>query len=288
MAKPTGTLNDRVPGRCAQVLQRGGEPPVGGLALVDVEAAAVGEHHVEIVAAAEDVVPGEPVEDAVRPLLEELKDGGHLGLVGAHHPLGGQHPLGIGARARGEEDLREGVRADPGVGGIHLGVGAGRQQVGEGRHLARRPLGPDGDDLDALQLGEGERAGVAAGVVDEGYGGLHLVEHVGQPPVGLADQRVLLGERHGGDADILRGQRQKRVIDARCRRGRRSVSRRSVPGRGGPRRRRGLWPAPRRSRARASPPRSARRERPAPAPPRPSGAARCRPPAPPGRAGGLR
>ena len=53
------------------------------LALVEVEAAAVGKHEIEIVVAAEDVAPRQPVEHLRRTRRHDGHRGGDLRLVDA-------------------------------------------------------------------------------------------------------------------------------------------------------------------------------------------------------------
>ena len=63
------------------------------LAIVDIERTAVAKHHIEVVIGAENVAPGEPVEDTRRLLLKKrhvLRN--HL-LVGTHHALCVDHHL---------------------------------------------------------------------------------------------------------------------------------------------------------------------------------------------------
>ncbi|MNP10124.1 hypothetical protein D3C76_1022620 [compost metagenome] len=91
----------------------------GGLAGVQVEAAAVVQHDAKVVAAAEGVVPRQPVHQH-RRLFSEHREGlqQHL-LVGAQHALGGDDRLGQLGGAGGEEELGDGV-----------GPGGGKRRIG--------------------------------------------------------------------------------------------------------------------------------------------------------------
>ncbi len=64
------------------------------LALVQVEGATVVEHDPQVVAAAEGVVPGQPVHQHRRLFAEHRKGLQQHLLVGAEHALGGGHRLG--------------------------------------------------------------------------------------------------------------------------------------------------------------------------------------------------
>ena len=120
----------------AQVAQRLADQRRRRLAFVDVERAAVVEGDADVVVAAEGVVPGQPVDQHRRLLLqrrEALAD--HL-LVGAEHALGVDHALGQLGRAGGEQELGDRVGADLGVRRVDGGGGRGRQQLGERRRRA--------------------------------------------------------------------------------------------------------------------------------------------------------
>ncbi len=103
----------------------------GRLALVDVERAAVVDRQAEVVVAAEGVVPGQPVHQHGRPVIQRRHGLAHLLLVGAPHAVRIDHGLGHLGGARGEEEFGDGARA----GGLHRGVygwgGLCGQQVAE-------------------------------------------------------------------------------------------------------------------------------------------------------------
>ena len=84
------------------------------------ERAAVAQHHVEIVVPAEGMVPGQPVDEHLRPALDERPHQRALLLVHREHALGVDHALRAPGRARCEQDLRDGVGSDPGEGFAHF------------------------------------------------------------------------------------------------------------------------------------------------------------------------
>ena len=103
------------------------------LAVVDIERAAIVEHQVEIVVAAEGVAPRQPVDDHRRLVGDEGEAGAQHRLVRAQHALGVDDALGLAGRARGEQEFGDGVGADLGVRGVDRGGRLGREQIGERR-----------------------------------------------------------------------------------------------------------------------------------------------------------
>src|SRR5271170_3175567 len=99
-------------GNFAQVANSFGDERRAGLAIIYIEAAAVVESDAGIVISAESVIPGEPVEEDGRLVLQEaenLRD--HL-LVAAEHAVGVDDAFGHAGGTGGEEDFRDGVWLD--------------------------------------------------------------------------------------------------------------------------------------------------------------------------------
>ncbi len=88
-----------VEGKCsaliADVPYRSRKPCLGRLAIVNVEAAAIRKHHIEIVAAAEHMVPREPVQDLRRTRCHDRHHSCHLSLVDAEHAVRRQHAFRV-------------------------------------------------------------------------------------------------------------------------------------------------------------------------------------------------
>jgi hypothetical protein len=104
--------------------------PAGrGLAVVDVQRAAVVERDADVVVAAEGVVPGQPVDQHRRLVAEEGEGLRDLLQVGAQHAVRVDHALGQLGRARGEQELGDRVRARPPRAPRRFGAGFGGQQV---------------------------------------------------------------------------------------------------------------------------------------------------------------
>jgi hypothetical protein len=121
----------------------------------------VAEHEVEVVIAAERVVPREPVHDDGRAGLEEGPAEREGLLACAEHALRVLHALGCSCGARREEDLRDGVGADGREGRIDV----------RARGLVEK--GVEGRGVGADRF---ERERVPSRVVGEHEAGLDQVE----------------------------------------------------------------------------------------------------------------
>ena len=162
---------------------------------------------------AKTVVPGRPAQDRVRLAAEQGQAGEVLRLVHGQHPLGLGHALGVRGGARGEEDLRQRVRSDPGEGGVDVRRGIALQEVRERCHAAAGRAARD--LLHAVEDVERQRRTVGLRIGGIDHRGAHLTGAIAQPGPGLGQQRVLLGQRHQRRADGLGGEREDRVIDRR-------------------------------------------------------------------------
>ena len=124
----------------AQVAQRLGDALRRGLAVVDVQRAAVVQRDADVVVAAEGVVPRQPVHQHRRLVRQEGAALAQHLLVGAPHAVRVDHALGLLGRARGEQELGDRVRARLRVRGgerrRRAGVAAGRSK--------RRTVRPSG------------------------------------------------------------------------------------------------------------------------------------------------
>ncbi|MCY1356269.1 hypothetical protein D9M69_427140 [compost metagenome] len=198
----------------AQVAQRLGHAGGRGLAVVDVQRAAVVQHDAHVVVAAEGVVPGQPVDQHRRLVAQSGNRLAQLLLVGAPHAVRVDHRLGHLGRARGEKKLGDGV----GAGGLHRRVDGGRGRRG-GEHVEarggaafERAFGEH--DLGAGGHGGRDGLGEARGVGGEHQAGRERVDDVAQLVVVLAHDRI--GRRHGavGHARVEAAQREQRVFDA--------------------------------------------------------------------------
>jgi hypothetical protein len=198
----------------AQVAQRLGHAAGSGLAVVDVERAAVVQHDAHVVVAAEGVVPRQPVDQHRRLLAERGNRLPQLLLVGAPHAVRVDHRLGHLGGARGEEKLGDGVRpggAHRGVDGRCCGRGGECVQAGGG---AAFELAFGEDDFGVGRHHGLDGAGIARGVGGEHEAGRERLQHVAQLFEVLAHQGV--GRRHGAirHAGIEAAQGQQRVFDA--------------------------------------------------------------------------
>ena len=163
-----------------------------------MERAAVPEHHAEIVVAAEGVVPRQPVDQHLRPVLEEGPDDRVLLLVDGEHALRIDHALGGSGRTGSEKDLRYGPGSDAGEGFVHLGARFLPKQLVD----RRRPRADRGKRRRELR----------------GIGGPHQartqkVEDRFELGEILRHQRVGGRDRSDRNADMHRAEREKRVVD---------------------------------------------------------------------------
>ena len=82
------------------------------LAGIEIHRAAIVERQPDIVVAAKGVIPGQPVDNHRRLVLEEGERFAQHHLVGADHALGVDDGLGIAGRARCQQELCDRVGAD--------------------------------------------------------------------------------------------------------------------------------------------------------------------------------
>ena len=104
-----------------QVAQRFLELAVDRFAVVDIERAAVVERDARVMAAAEGVIPRQPVDQHRRHVRELRKRFEQHLLVAAQHAVRGRHGLRQFGRARREQKLGDGVRAHRRLNGIDCG-----------------------------------------------------------------------------------------------------------------------------------------------------------------------
>ena len=136
-------------------------------AAVDHQRAGVAQHHVEVVVAAEGVIPRQPVDQRERLLGEERPHLQRLLLVRGQHAVGVDHALGQAGRAGGEQDFRDRVGAARGGGLVDGGAGRRAREIVEQRRAEVRAVAARDDFGVAADRRErlGERRGV--GHVDQ-------------------------------------------------------------------------------------------------------------------------
>jgi hypothetical protein len=196
-----------------QVSHRGLDVAGHRLALVDIEGPAVVEHEAEIVVAAGGVMPGRPVHDHRRLIGEEGELREDHRLVRAPHALRVDHGLRRAGRARREQELGDGVRADLPVGGVAGARRRGGQQLVE---QYRRPVGDRiaaDHDLDAGRYHrfDGTVEGTAVGHKDKP--GREQVDDVFELLEVVRKQRIGRRDRCVGNADMDCGEPEERMLD---------------------------------------------------------------------------
>ncbi|MCW0416339.1 hypothetical protein NB689_002093 [Xanthomonas sacchari] len=195
----------------AQVAQGLLEQRRGRLAVVEVEAAAVVQGDADVVAAAEGVVPRQPVDQHRR--LPEHREGlqQHL-LVRAQHALGGDHRLGQQGGAGGEQELGDAVRAAGGEGGIGGVQRTRHQQIVETQagtiahgtaHAHRRDIGGEH---------RCDRRGERSAVAGEQQARTQHLGHMPQLGEIARQQRIARRHRAVRDAGVHRRERQLQVF----------------------------------------------------------------------------
>ncbi len=184
----------------------------GRIAVVDVERAAIGDDQPEIMVGAERVAPRQPVHDHRRLVLHEGEAGRKHRLVRRQHAVGVDHRLRRAGRAGGEQDLGDVVAADLGVRGID-GLAVVGFQLTEQLCAARRRILAD-DQLAIFRHCGLDRLAEHRAVRRIDQSGRQQFDDVFELAEVGRHQRIGRRHRRVGDADIHRGQRQQRVLDA--------------------------------------------------------------------------
>ena len=184
------------------------EQAFDGLTVINVETPAIGQHHVEVMRAAKDVVPGQPINNAWRTGPQKRHGIRELHLVGTHHALRGHHGLRAGCRPRCHEKFYHAIRAD--FCARHIDIRTiSFEHICKGRGLR---VSARGDHLDTVQRIHCERFAILGCINHIGHARAYQLNRVAQTAVRTVNQRILLGHGDRRDANILCGQRQQTVI----------------------------------------------------------------------------
>ena len=179
-------------GNFAQVAQRLGHACGSGLAFVNVQRAAVGQHHAKVMVAAKGVAPRQPIDQHQFAVGDRRHGLCHLALVGAPHALGNDHRLGHLGRAGGEHEFGEGRWRDGGKRGIDSRRGLGRQKSVKTAQRPRIALVPCyGGECNLTVRRHGGANGFAvACVAGEHQAGRQRGQHMLELAVVAADEGV--------------------------------------------------------------------------------------------------
>ena len=133
--------------------------------------------------------------------------------IGAHHLLGVDDGLGHPGRARGEQQLADGIRRDLRDRLLDLFGHRRCREIGEGDALDAFAGTRDMDDGDAVEIERLQRLLEGRAVLHHHHLRLDQVEQVFQLDVVLAHQRI--GRRHRGcrKPRLHRGLRHQRMLD---------------------------------------------------------------------------
>ena len=97
------------------------------------------------------------------------------------------------------------------MGRVDIGARVALQQLGERRRAARRVAR---DDLfDALEKRQRERCAVSRAVFRKHHFRPYCLDRMPQPRIGVRHERILFRERNDRNTHILRGKREKAVVD---------------------------------------------------------------------------
>ncbi len=170
------------------------------------------QHHVEVVVAAEGVVPGKPVHQRQRLLGEEWPALQRLLLVRREHAVGVDDALRQSGRSGSEQDFRDHAGAGRGGGLLDDGAGRRAREIVEQRHAfeigavaARHDFGGAADRRQRVR----ERRGVG----DVNEAGLEQLGDVLQLRKVLALQRVGDRDRRDRNAGGVARKHQQRMVD---------------------------------------------------------------------------
>ena len=197
----------------AQVAQGRLEPARHRLAFVHPVGAAEAQDHIETEVRREGVVPGQPVADYRRLVVQERPDLADLGQRRTHQPLGVDYALGHARAARGQQDLADAVARHCGVGAFdRLARRAGQQVVerdgaGDGLDIPRRDDGRIG--LHCLQRRPERRR-----ILDIDQARREAVADMADLGEILRHERIGRRHRHRRDADLHRAELQDREVQA--------------------------------------------------------------------------
>ncbi len=180
---------------------------------VDIHGAAVPQHHIDIVIAAERVVPRQPVDRHRRMILEEGPDLRHALLVGTQHALGIDHTLWLPGGARRKQEFGDRVRPDLGRRLVNSCRRRDREKVIERGHL--HPIGRvlRDDDLRAPPINAAERLGEFGTILHKYQAGGHHAQDIFQLAEILRHQRIRRRHRGHRHAHVHGAVIQQRVVD---------------------------------------------------------------------------
>ncbi|MNM20201.1 hypothetical protein D3C81_305360 [compost metagenome] len=184
-----------------------------GFAVVQVKAATVVEHDADVMAAAESVVPRQPVHQHRRFFAEHRKGLQQHLLVRAQHALGGDHRLGQLGRAGGEQELGDAVRPRASKSGLGLGSARLFKQAGETHLVASRDFAPDGNHGRFSGYHGIDGALVGRSITDKHQARLQQIADVTQLGEILGQQRIGRRHRAVGNARVHGAEGELQMLD---------------------------------------------------------------------------
>ena len=196
----------------AQIAHRLADQRGHRLAAVDVERPGVAEHEIEIVIAAEGVVPGQPVEQHELAGFEKSPDLPQCLLVGGEHAVRIDDGLGRPGRAGREQKFGDCSRAGARHRGFDRRARLAARKLGKCGHLRQVRAVLARRDLDAGKRERRERLGERRRVRDIDEPRLEQARNLAQLGVILTLQRISDRDRRHRDAGRESGKHQNRML----------------------------------------------------------------------------
>ena len=197
----------------AQVAQGRLEPARHRFALVEPVGAAEPQDRVEIEVRREGVVPGQPVADHRRLVVQERPDLADLGQRRAHQLLGVDDALGQARAARGEQDLADAVTGHRRVSALDRFARRAGQQVVE-RDGARDCLDVAGRRDHRRRFHRFKRRPEQRRILDIDQARGETFADMADLGEILRHQRIGRRDRHRRNADLHRAELQDREVQA--------------------------------------------------------------------------
>ena len=183
-------------------------------AVVDIQRAAIDQDRMERGIAAHGVIPRHPVEHGRdRPVRIARAHLHHHRRIGAHHLLRVDDGLRHAGRARGEQQLADGLRRNFRNRLLDRVRHRRCREIGKGHALDALAGPQDMHDGDAGEIERLQRLREGRSVLHHHDGRLDQVEEIFELEMILAHQRIGRRHRGCGRARLHRGLRHQRVLD---------------------------------------------------------------------------
>ena len=182
-------------------------------AVVNVERAAVIQHAIKIVIAAESVVPRRPVEQHRRRIVKKRQRVRNLALVAGEHALGVDDAFGVAGGAGGKQEFGDGVWRHCRIRRIDGGSGYGTREVSvQTRGPANGRVGRD-HDLGVRRYRRGDSGTKRLAISGEHQTGIQQRDDMTQLFKVFRHQRIGHRDRRVGNAHVHGSEAEQRVLE---------------------------------------------------------------------------